>query len=164
MSNSETAKKSVSESIQIEAIVPKTPKVLRNVNQKIRQVMRLNIVEDDENVASEPSCASTNDPLCSPHIWVFNDIETTIRAKKCRNPCRILKWIVHLIFKLIQLISIIGAWVMIAGSIVGAFFGIGYLFYLGTAISVIAGIMGVILVLLIIGAAGGCDYFMETSS
>ena len=121
-------------------------------------------IEDDENVASEQSCAPTNDPLCSPHIWVFNDIETTIRARKCRNPCRILKWIIHLVFKLIQLISLIGAWVMIVGSIVGAFFGIGYLFYLGTAISVIAGIIGMILVLIIVGKAGGCNYFMDTSS
>ena len=53
---------------------------------------------------------------------------------------------------------------MIVGLIVGAFFGIGYLFYLGTAVGVSAGIIGVILVLLVIGAAGGCNYFMETSS
>jgi hypothetical protein len=53
---------------------------------------------------------------------------------------------------------------MIVGSIVGAFFGIGYLFYLGTAISVIAGIIGMILVLIIVGKAGGCNYFMDTSS
>ena len=69
-----------------------------------------------------------------------------------------------MVFKLIQLISLIGAWVMIVGSIVGAFFGIGYLFYLGTAISVIAGIIGMILVLIIVGKAGGCNYFMDTSS
>ena len=62
------------------------------------------------------------------------------------------------------MISLIGAWVMIVGSIVGAFFGIGYLFYLGTAISVIAGIIGMILVLIIVGKAGGCNYFMDTSS
>ena len=69
-----------------------------------------------------------------------------------------------MVFKLIQLISLIGAWVMIVGSIIGAFFGIGYLFYLGTAISVIAGIIGMILVLIIVGKAGGCNYFMDTSS
>ena len=69
-----------------------------------------------------------------------------------------------MVFKLIQLISLIGAWVMIVGSIVGAFFGIGYLFYLGTAVSVIAGIIGMILVLIIVGKAGGCNYFMDTSS
>ena len=162
--NSETAKKSGSQSIQIDALLPKTPKVLRNINQEIRQAIQLNIIGDDENVTSEPSCAPTDNPFCSPHIWVFNDIETSIRARKCRNPCRVLKWIVHLIFKLIQLISFIGAWMMIVGLIVGAFFGIGYLFYLGTAVGVSAGIIGVILVLLFIGSAGGCNYFMETSS
>ena len=45
MSNSETAKKSGSESIQIEAIVPKTPKVC----VETRQVP----VEDGENVFLE---------------------------------------------------------------------------------------------------------------
>ena len=164
MSNSKTAKKLGSENIQIDPTVPKTPKVLRNINQEIRQAIQLNIVEDDENVISEPSCTPTDDPLCSPHIWVFNDIETTIRARKCQNPCRILKWTVHLIFKLIQLVSFIGAFVMIVGLIVGPLFGIGYLFYLGTAVGVSAGIIGVILVLLFIGSVGGCNYFMETSS
>jgi hypothetical protein len=47
----------VSESIQIDPIVPETPNLQLDTNQETRQAtVRLNIVEDDENVTSEPCC------------------------------------------------------------------------------------------------------------
>ena len=135
---------SASESIQIDATGAKTSKVREDTNQETRQVaVQLNIIEDDEDVTSEPCCAPTNQPFCSPKIWVFHDIETTIRARKCRNPCRIFKWIVHLI-------CLLGIFSIIVGTIGGALFGIGYLFYLGTVHSYVFGTMGVLFVLFVI--------------
>ena len=50
---SEATKKLVSESIQIDSIVPETPNVHQNTNQEARQdTVQLNIVEDNENVTS----------------------------------------------------------------------------------------------------------------
>ena len=58
LSLSEGTKKLVSESIQINPIVPETPNLHRDTNQETRQAtVQLNIVEDDENVMSEPCCA-----------------------------------------------------------------------------------------------------------
>ena len=58
MSDLELNKKSASEIIQIDPIVRKTPKVHGDTNQETRQAtVQLNIVEDDENVTSEPCCA-----------------------------------------------------------------------------------------------------------
>ena len=52
-------KKLVSESIQINPIVPETPNHNRNANQETRQTtVELNIVEGDENVTSEPRSAN----------------------------------------------------------------------------------------------------------
>ena len=50
--------KSASETIQIDAIVPKTPKVHENTNQETRKAeVQLNIVEDEnENVTGEIGC------------------------------------------------------------------------------------------------------------
>ena len=159
-SDSATAKKSASESIQIDA------KVREDTNQQTRQVaVQLNIVEDDENVTSEPCCAPTNQPFCSSEIWVFHDIETTIRARKCRNPLRIFKWIVHLIFWLIVAIGLFSCFLIIVGAIGGALFGIGYLFYLGTIAGYIFGTLGVMFVLFILfevdtssKGCGLCEY------
>ena len=152
ISNSETAKKSTSGRIQIDAKDREAWEIIKQpTNQETRQVtVQLNIVEDDENVSSEPCCAPTDQPFCTPKIWVFNDIETTIRARKCRNPCRILKWIIHLVFWLIVAIALLGCFSLIVGMIGGSLFGIGYLFYLGTWLSYIFGCMGVLIVLLVI--------------
>ena len=75
MSDLESTKKSVSEIIQIDAIVAKPPKVHEVSNQETRKAeVQLNIVEDDENVTSEPCCAPTKSPvLCvKQHIlgWI----------------------------------------------------------------------------------------------
>ena len=57
LSLSEGTKKLVSESIQIDPIVPETPNLRSDTNQETRQAtVQLNIVEDDENVTSEPCC------------------------------------------------------------------------------------------------------------
>ena len=57
LSLSEGTKKLVSESIQIDPIVPETPNLQLDTNQETRQAtVQLNIVEDDENVRSEPCC------------------------------------------------------------------------------------------------------------
>ena len=146
-SNSETAKKSASEKVQIDAIVTKTPKVRQaTTNQETRQVaVQLNTVDDNENVASEPCCAPTNQPICNPEVWVYHDIETTIRARKCRNPCRILKWIIHLIFWL-GCYALIGG--VIGGAIGGSLYGIGYLFYTGAPGSIFFGIVALLFFLL----------------
>ena len=57
LSLSEGTKKLVSESIQIDQIVPETPNLRSDTNQETRQAtVQLNIVEDDENVTSEPCC------------------------------------------------------------------------------------------------------------
>ena len=54
---SEATKKLVSESIQIEPMLPKIPNVCRDTNQQTRQAtVQLNIVEDDQNVTKEPCC------------------------------------------------------------------------------------------------------------
>ena len=59
LSLSEGTKKLASESIQIDPIVPETPNLQRDTNQETRQAtVQLNIVEDDENVTSEPSCCA----------------------------------------------------------------------------------------------------------
>ena len=58
MSMSEATKKLSSERIQIDPILPETPNVCWDTNQENRQAtVQLNIVEDDENVTSEPCCA-----------------------------------------------------------------------------------------------------------
>ena len=57
LSLSEGTKKLVSESIQIDPIVPETPNLQLDTNQETRRAtVQLNIVEDDENVTSEPCC------------------------------------------------------------------------------------------------------------
>ena len=126
LSISKVDKKLASESIQIDAIVPKTPEETRQAS------VQLNIVEDDENVTSQ-CCAPTNQPFCTPKIPVFHDIETTIRARKCPNPCRILLWIICLIFWLslaLGFVAMLGAYLWF----------IGYLFYQGTWYSVLLGL------------------------
>ena len=58
---SEATKKLVSENIQIDPIVQETPSVNRDTNREARQdTVQLNIVEDDENLMSQPCCA----PCC----------------------------------------------------------------------------------------------------
>ena len=54
LSLSEGTKKLASESIQIDPIVPEIPNLHRDTRQA---TVQLNIVEDDENVTSEPCCA-----------------------------------------------------------------------------------------------------------
>ena len=162
---------SASESIQIDATGAKTSEVLEDTNKENRQVaVQLNIVEDDENLTSEHCCA--------PRFpWVFHDIETTVRARKCPIPKQILKWILHLIFWLIASIFVFGAFSIIAGFIGGSLFGIGYLFYLGTEFSIMAGVFCLIFALIFLcagcvfvdkkfkcGLAGLCEYLCDTSS
>ena len=157
---------SVSEIIQIDATGAKTSLATR------RGTVQLNIFEDDENLTSKPCCAPTNQQFCTRQVWVFHDIEATIRARKCPSLRRIIKWIVHLIFWLIAMILVLGAFTCIGGFL----FGIGYLFYLGTTFSVYLGMVGVFLVLSglcwvdetfhcgvckIVGQF--CEYLMDTS-
>ena len=161
---------SASESIQIDATRAKTPKVREDTNQATRRgTVHLNIVEDDENLTSEPCCAPTSQQFCTRQVWVLHDIEATIRARKCRSPRRIIKWIVHLIFWLIAGLFWLGAISFIGGLIGGFLFGIGYLLYLGTAVSVFWGMFGVILVLFglcwvdLTFDCGVCEYLTDTS-
>ena len=99
---SEATKKLVSENVQIDPIVPKTPNVCRDT-----ATVQLNIVEDDENVTSERCC----DPCC------------------------------NLILGLIRILFGIIVCLLVTSMIGGVFFGIGYLFYLGTVASVIIGLI-----------------------
>ena len=72
------------EIIQIDPIVPKTPKVHGDTNEETRKARaQLNIVEEDENVTSEPYCARTQDP----------------------KSCQILNWIGHFFVVLFDLMS-----------------------------------------------------------
>ena len=88
MSDKESNKKSASEIIQIDTIVPKTPKVHRDTNQETRKAaVQLNIVEVDENVTSEPCCTPTTGPIpCQIFKWVW----------------KIIKWIANLFFLLMS--------------------------------------------------------------
>ena len=53
MSDSQSTKKSASESIQIDAVVPKTPNVHGDSNQETRTAsVQLNIIEDGENMTN----------------------------------------------------------------------------------------------------------------
>ena len=73
MSDSQSTKKSASESIQIDAIVSKTPNVHGDSNQETRTAaVQLNIVEDGENMTSEPCCTPTKYPkLCQILKWIW---------------------------------------------------------------------------------------------
>ena len=86
MSDLELNKKSASEIIQIDTIVPKTPKVHGDTNQKTRKAtVQLNIVEVDENVTSEPCCTPTTGPIpCQIFKWIW----------------KIIKWIATLFYLL----------------------------------------------------------------
>ena len=161
----------MSESIQIDPIITKTPKFCEDTNQATRRgTVQLNIVEDDENVTSRPWCAPTNQPFFTRTVWVLHDIEKTIRARKCPNLCLVFKWIVHLIFWLFAMTVAIGYSIMMGGLIGCFLFGIGYLFYLGTFYSVLCAFFGVILVLLgLINVdstfkCGVFEYLTDTSS
>ena len=151
LSISQVDKKLASESIQIDAIVPKTPEETRQAS------VQLNIIEDDENVTSQ-CCAQTDQPFCTPKIRVFHDIETTIRARKCPNPCQILLWIVHLIFWFIVLILGLSLALGFVAMLAAYLWLIGYLFYQGTWYSVLFGLF-----LLAILLCSGCKE-KETSS
>ena len=153
----------MSEIIQIDATGAKTSLATR------RGTVQLNIFEDDENLTSKPCCAPTNQQFCTRQVWVFHDIEATIRARKCPSLRRIIKWIVHLIFWLIAGSFWLGAFSFIGGLIGGFLFGIVYLFYLGTLSSVLFGMFGVILVLFglcwvdLTFDCGVCEYLTDTS-
>ena len=79
-----------------------------------------------------------------------------------------------MIFWLIASIVWLAAFSIIAGFIGGILFGIGYLLYLGTVSSVSLGVIGVIFVLICLGAFCGlvdekfkwgvCEYLADTSS
>ena len=134
-----------------------------------RGTVQLNIFEDDENLTSEPCCAPTSQQFFSRKVWVLHDIEATIRARKCPRLRRTIKWIVHLIFWLIAGLFWLGVISFIGGLIGGFLIGIGYLFYLGTAITVFLGMVGVILVvfgLCVLDIAfefGVLEYLTDTS-
>ena len=151
LSISQVDKKLASESIQIDAIVPKTPEETRQAS------VQLNIVEDDENVTSQ-CCAQTDQPFCTPKIRVFHDIETTIRARKCPNPSQILLWIIHLIFWFIVLILGFSLALGFVAILAAYLWFIGYLFYQGTWYCVLLGLF-----LLAILLCSGCKE-KETSS
>ena len=161
----------MSESIQLGAIMTETPKVGEDPNQATRRdTVQLNIIKDNENVTSQPCCAPTDQPFCTRKVWVLHDIEETVRARKCPNLCLVFKWIVHLIFWIIAIIVVIGNFSLIGG-LIGCFLvGIGYLFYLGTIISVLGGILGLILFLLFLifvdstHQCGVFEYLTNTSS
>merc|ERR1712166_459823 len=152
LSISKVDKKLTSESIQIDAIVPKTPEETREAS------VQLNIVEDDENVTSQ-CCAPTDQPFCTPKIRVFHDIETTFRARKCPSPCRILLWIICLIFWFIVLILGLSVALGLVAMLGAYLYWIGYLFYQGTWYSVLLGLF-----LLAILLCSGCSKEKETSS
>ena len=162
---------SASEIIQIDATGAKTSEVREDTNQATRRggAVQLNIVENDENLTSEPCCAPTSQQFCTRKVWVLHDIEATIRARKCPRLRRTIKWIVHLIFWLIAGLFWLGVILFIGGLIGGFLIGIGYLFYLGTAITVFLGMVGVILVLFglcILDIAFECgvlEYLTDTS-
>ena len=104
---SEATKKLALKNIQIDPTVPKTPNIPRDITQEARQdTVQLNIVEDDENLTSEPRC----EPCCD---LFFGLIRIMFGVILC-----------------LVLVSMVG----------GVFFGIGYLFYLGTTASVIVGL------------------------
>ena len=88
MSDLELNKKSASVSIQIDPIVPKTPRVHGDTNQETRKAaVQLNIVEVDENVTNEPCCTPTTGPIpCQIFKWIW----------------KIIKWIPNLFFLLMK--------------------------------------------------------------
>ena len=88
MSDLELNKKSASEIIQIDTIVPKTPKIHRDTNLETKKAaVQLNIVEVDENVTSEPCCTPTTGPIpCQIFKWIW----------------KIIKWIANLFFLLMS--------------------------------------------------------------
>ena len=147
---------SASKIIQIDASIAK--------QATRRGTVQLNIFEDDENLTSEPCCAPTNQKICSRKLWVFHDIEATIRARKCPSLRRIIKWIVHLIFWLIAMILVLGALTFIGGVL----FVLGYLLYQLFG-GVLCGMFGVILVffgLVWVDETfhyGVCEYLTDTS-
>ena len=100
LSLSEGTKKLASESIQIDPIVPETPNLQRDTNQETRQAtVQLNIVEDDENVTSEPSCCAqclNSDCLYLFKMIIFSFIVVII-------VCSILAGYIFLIGYLISL-------------------------------------------------------------
>ena len=73
MSDLQSTKKSASESIQIDEFVSKTPNVHGDSNQETRTAsVQLNIVEDGENMASDPCCTLTEYPkLCQILNWIW---------------------------------------------------------------------------------------------
>ena len=88
MTDSDLNKKSASMNIQIEAIVPKTPKVHGDTNQETRKAtVQLNIVEVEENVTNELCCTPTTGPIpCQIFKWIW----------------KIIKWIANLFFLLMS--------------------------------------------------------------
>ena len=79
LSLSEGTKKLASESIQINPIVPETPNLHWNTNQETKKAMvQLDIVEDDENVTSEPSCANFLNLLVTFIIYFISFILASI--------------------------------------------------------------------------------------
>ena len=108
----------------------------------------MNIVTDGEIVTSELPSAPTNEQCCGPKIWVFNDIEKTIQARKCPNPRQILLWIVHLICILIfsaVVVFMFGGVLYMIGSL---------LLYIGAVFGYIAGIISLVLTLIAIAFLG----------
>ena len=127
-------------------------------NQETRQTeVQLNIVTDGEIVTSELPCAPTNEQCCGPRVWVFNDIEKTIQARKCPIPRQILLWIVHLIC------------ILIFSAVVVFMFGdvlymIGLLMlYIEAEFGYIAGIINLVLTLIGIAFLGWFIYNKASS-
>ena len=108
MSDLELNKESASVSIRIDPIVPKTPKVHGGTNQETRKAtVQLNIVEDDENVTSEPCCAQNQTKY--PNLF---------RILKCIG--QILEWIGNLIS--LVLLSIVAMFLFLVYSSAFCFF------------------------------------------
>ena len=91
ISDLELNKKLASVRIRIDPIIPKTPKVHRDTDQKTREdAVKLNIVEDDENVTSE--CCVQNRTKYPKLFQILTWIG------------KILEWIGNLIGNLIPLL------------------------------------------------------------
>ena len=122
----------------------------QNINDSkiIKGQVELNIVTDGDIGTSELPCAPTDEQCCGPKFWVFNDIEKTIRARKCPNPRQILLWIVHLICILI-FSAVVGCIIVIVLYKICLL-----LLYIGAVFGYIAGIISLVLTLIAIAFLG----------
>ena len=140
------------ESIQIDVTDPITeidvahtmePEVLEKTNDETRQTeIQLNNTADYILTGELPS-ALTYEQCCSSKIWALNNIEKTIQARKCPN----LLSIVHLICIFIVFSGVLGLIVKVVSDI-------DYLFFTGTVMGYVVGIISVVVILIAIAIPG----------